>query len=171
MNMEELLLRIRTTPGCRVNAPAGLPVIEEPHRLPDDVRKFYQLCGGLSLAENTPSSVTMVSPDKCVLANPVILGATAELAHLTAGEDISWSWYIIADCGNGDYLTIDFSQERPGRCYDSAHETHGIIGDTPIIARSFTELLTTLYERRGQYWYWLQPDFVSLGDAYDGVDT
>ena len=55
MNMEEWLLCIRTTPGCRVNAPAGLPAIEAPHRLPDDVRTFYQLCGGLSLAENSPT--------------------------------------------------------------------------------------------------------------------
>jgi antitoxin YokJ len=167
MSIEKLLTRIQATPDCRIDTPAGLPVMEEPYRLPDDLRNFYQLCGGLSLAENAPYSVTIVPPTRCVLANPVILGEVSELAQVEEGEDISWSWYIIADCGNGDYLTIDLSQERLGRCYDSFHETYGLRGDTPIIARSFTELVTSLYERRGQYWYWLRPDFISFGDAYD----
>jgi len=171
MSIEELLIRIRATPGCRVDAPTGLPVIGESHYLPDDLRTFYQLCGGLSLAENTAYSVTIVPPTKCVLATPVILGEeVAELVRRTEGEDISWSWYILADYGNGDYLTIDLDRERLGRCYDSFHETHGLRGDTPILALSFTELVIALYESRGQYWYWLQPDFASLGDAYDGID-
>ncbi len=167
LSLEKLLIRIQATPDCRIDAPTGLPVIEAPHHLPDDLRNFYQLCGGLSLAEHTPYSVTIVPPTRCVLANPVILGEASELAQLAEGEDISWSWYILAACGNGDYVTIDLSQERLGRCYDSFHETHGLRADTPLIARSFTELVITLYERRGQYWYWLQPDFISFGDAYD----
>jgi antitoxin YokJ len=168
MSLERLFLRIQSTPGCRIDSPAGLPVIGMSHHLPDDLLNFYCLCGGLSLAENTPYAVTIVPPSRCVLANPVILGEEgAELARRTEEEDISWSWYIIADCGNGDYITIDLDQERPGRCYDSFHETHGLIGNTPIIALSFTELVLSLYEKRGHYWYWLQLDFASLGDTYD----
>ncbi len=168
MSLENLLHRIQVTPDWRIDVPVGQPGIGEHHRLPDDLRNFYQLCGGLSLAENTAYSVTIVPPTKCLLANPVILGEdVAELVQRTEGDDISWSWYIIADLGNRDYLTIDLSQERLGRCYDSFHETHGLIGNTPIIALSFTELVLSLFENRGQYWYWLQPDFASLGDAYD----
>jgi len=168
MSLENLLHRIQVTPDWRIDVPVGQPGIGEHHRLPDDLRNFYQLCGGLSLAENTAYSVTIVPPTKCLLVNPVILGEdVAELVQRTEGDDISWSWYIIADLGNRDYLTIDLSQERLGRCYDSFHETHGLIGNTPIIALSFTELVLSLFENRGQYWYWLQPDFASLGDAYD----
>lgn len=168
MTIEELLIRIQETPGCKIEPPSGLPLIEKLHHLPDDLRSFYELCGELSLAENTSYVVTIVPPSKFMLANSVILGEeVAELARETEGEDISWSWYILADCRNGDYITIDLDQQRLGRCYESSHETHGLVGNTPIIALSFTELVLSLYDKRGSYWYWLQPDFVSLGDAYD----
>src|SRR5260370_38235078 len=143
MSLDNLLLHIQVTPGCMIYAPVGLPVIGASHCLPDDLRNFYQWCGGLSLAEKTLYSITIVPPTKCVLANLVILGEEVdELAQLSEVENISWSWYIIADCGNGDYLTIDLSKERLGRCYDSFHETHGWRGDTPIVAMSFAELGT-----------------------------
>src|SRR5437667_6245659 len=88
MSLENLFLRIRSTLGCRIDSPAGLPVIGTSHHLPDDLLNFYRLCGGLSLAENTPYAVTIVPPSKCVLANPVILGEErAELARRTEEED------------------------------------------------------------------------------------
>lgn len=169
MSLDDLLLEIQTTPDCRVDVPRGLPLSEHAHRLPDDVRQFYQQCAGLSLAEHSLYPVSIVPPTQCLLANPVILGEMAGRTQQAEGNDLSWSWYIIAECGDGDYLTIDLDPQRLGRCYDSFHETHGLVGDTPIIALSFTELLTRLYVKRGQHWYWLQPDFVSLGDAYDEV--
>src|SRR5207248_10185624 len=121
---------IQVNPDCRIDVPVGQPGIGEHHRLPDDLRNFYQLCGGLSLAENTAYSVTIVPPTKCLLANPVILGEkVAERVRRTQRENISWSWYSIADYGNGNYITIDLDQRRLGRCYDSSHETHGLRGD------------------------------------------
>src|SRR5574340_661899 len=127
MLIEELLVRVRETPWCKLAPPIGLPVIKELYFLPDDLRSFYELCGGLSLAENTAYAVNIVPPNECVLANSVILGEeVAELAKQAEGEDISWSWYIIADCGNEDYLTIDLDQQRIGRCYDSSHETQNL---------------------------------------------
>ena len=170
MLVEEVLLQIRTTPDCRVDAPSGFPVIKPEHRLPEDVRAFYHLCGGRSLAEHSSYPVSIVPPTQCVLAHPVILGEDrARRVLQEQGKDISWSWYIVADSYDGNYLTMDLDPERLGRCYDSFHETHGLVGDTPIIALSFTELLTHLYEKRGSHWYWLQPDFVSFGDAYHDV--
>jgi hypothetical protein len=82
--------------------------------------------------------------------------------------DRSDSWYLLVHDGNGDYLTLNCSLERTGWCYDSFHETHGLVGQTPVIAHSFTELLARCYATRGGYPYWLRADFVSLGDAYDG---
>ena len=115
-----------------------------------------------------PNSVSIVPPTRCVIANPVILGEeVAEQARRMKEEDISWSWYIIADCGMGGFITIDLDQQRLGKCYDSFHETHGLKENTAIIALSFTELVLSLYEKRGNYWYWLQPDVITLGDAYD----
>jgi len=169
MSLEDLLLRIQTTLGCKIHAPSGFPIINKRHSLPNDLHQFYQFCGGLTLGAGTKYPIAIVPPIRCVQANPIFLGDVTELAQQAQGDDISWSWYIIADCGNGDYLTIDLDQDRLGRCYDSFHETYGLVGEMPIIATTFTDLLTRLYENRGQYWYWLQSDFVSLGDAYDGA--
>ncbi|GCE19832.1 SMI1/KNR4 family protein [Dictyobacter kobayashii] len=127
------------------------------------MKQFYTICGGISLfngPDGEYSPLIIVPPTCCVLANPVIIGETVE-------DDITASWYIIGDDTGSDYLTIDFSKERFGRCYDSFHETHGLSGDCPVIATSFTDLLSRLYNNEGQYWYWLRPDFVPLGDAYD----
>lgn len=169
MSLEELLLRIQSTSDCKIQAPSGFPAINKRLRLPDDLHQFYQFCGGLTLGADTKYPIAIVPPIGCVQANPIFLGDVIGLAQQAQGDDISWSWYIIADCSNGDYLTIDFDQDRLGRCYDSFHETYGLVGEMRVIATSFTDLLTRLYENRGQYWYWLQSDFVSLGDAYEEV--
>jgi len=107
-----------------------------------------------------------------VLANPVILGQKIFEEMAASNEyknEISMNWYIVVSDGNGDYLTIDLDRKRLGRCYDSFHETHALIGDTPIIANSFGELLENLIKNRGNYPYWLKDDFISLGDAYDDI--
>ncbi len=160
MDMRGLITRIRATPDCQVFAPVGMPVIHEGHLFPDDLRSFYTLCSGVRLFEGRDYAVTIVSPVQFVLANPVIVGEVVE-------DDISSTWYIIADDGNGDYLTIDLSRERLGRCYDSFFDRHGVAGSCPIIATSFTDLLIRLYENQGQYWYWLRSGFAPIGDAYD----
>ena len=73
-------------------------MIKPEHRLPEDVRAFYHLCGGLSLAEHSSYPVSIVPPTQYVLANPVILGEDrARRVLQEQGKDISWSWYIVAD--------------------------------------------------------------------------
>lgn len=163
MDMRGLITRIQATLDCQVLAPVGIPILHEGHLFSDDLRTFYTLCGGIRLFEGRDYAVTIVPPIQFVVANPVIVGEVVE-------DDISSTWYIIADDGNGDYLTIDLSRERLGRCYDSFFDRHGVGGSCPIIATSFTDLLTRLFENQGQYWYWLRSDFVPLGDAYDGID-
>ncbi|GCE23165.1 SMI1/KNR4 family protein [Dictyobacter kobayashii] len=160
MDIDTLVNKIRATPSCQVYDPIGFPALGPNHVLPEDLKQFYTICGGVSLFDAQDYSLLIVPPTRCVLANPVIVGSIFE-------DDITATWYIIGDDGNGDYLTIDFSKERLGMCYDSFHEIHGLRGNCPVIARSFTDLLSRLYDNGGQYWYWLQSDFVSLGDAYD----
>ena len=140
--------------------PSGVPVVNDGHILPDDVLRFYTLCGGVSLYLNNDYSVRIVSPQDFVLANPVIVGEVCE-------DDISSTWYIVADDFNGDYLTIDLDASRLGRCYDSYFDVHGMVGGCPIIATSFTDLLRRLITNKGEYWYWLSDDFKPIGDAYD----
>jgi hypothetical protein len=170
MPLQEVLQRIRSTPDCEVYAPTGLPVTHNEHVLSEDLREFYSRCGGVSLYRTSPKRIGILPPERVVLANPLLWpGITTEQAATSAG-DISWSWYVIAYDYGGNYLTIDLSKERLGRCYDSFFDRHAMPGYCPIIARSFTDLLTRLVDNQQAYPYWELPDFVSMGDAYDGID-
>ena len=69
---------------------------------------------------------------------------------------------------NGDYLGIDLDPERLGRCYDSHHEIHGLAGECPVIALSFSEFVGLL---EAQAAYWTLESFHSYGDAYDEASS
>ena len=161
MSIKDLIEKIKETDDCVVRPSSGIPKIaDKGHCLPSDLKEFYSLCGGMILFASKEYAIKIVEPNEFVLANPVIIG---ELYP----EDISSQWYIIASDMNGDYITIDLSEKRLGRCYDSFWDRHGIVGDCPIVAGNFSELLLSLFNGNGNYWYWLQEDFTALGDAYD----
>lgn len=160
MEIQLLIDKIKKLPNCLVHPPAGFPDVEKEHTLPSDLNEFYNICGGIDFYIDCDYAIKIVSPQEFVLANPVIIGERAEY-------DISSNWYIIGDDINGDYITIDLDKSRLGLCYISFWDTHGVAGSCPIIATSFTELLEQLMLNKGQYWYWLHDDFISLGDAYD----
>ena len=162
MNVKDFIELVKKMSDCDVYPPNGYPVlVHDKHHLPDDLKEFYTLCGGLGLFLESDNPIYMVSPQEFVQANPVIVG---ELCP----DDISSEWYIIADDKNGQYITIDLSSERLGRCYDSFWDRHGLVGDCPIIARTFSELLLNIVINCGACWYWTRDDFQPFGDAYDG---
>lgn len=163
MELKELLEKISTLPDCKVYPPNGLPKTDRNLELPKDVQEFYCLCGGVAIYENADYNINIVKPDEFVLANPVIVGEQCE-------NDISSNWYIVASGGNSEYLTMDLAPVRLGRCYDSFFDRHGIVGESQIIALSFTELLKNLINNQGDYWYWLKDNFINLGDAYDEIE-
>ena len=166
IEIKEVLAQIEIASGCFVYPSEGLPNIHSEHILPDDLQKFYQLCGGVSLFRSSAYSINIVSPNKFLLANPVLFtGISEEDLHASKG-DISWSWYIVGEGENGQYITIDLSPERLGRCYDSFWDCHAMPGYSQIVAKSFSELLLRLFENQGKHWYWLQSEFKSYGDAY-----
>jgi hypothetical protein len=130
-------------------------------QLPDDLKSFYLVAGGATLFRGSGFQFNIVGPSDLVSTNLRLIGS-AQFG------DISDSWFSVAEDSNGDYLSIDLGPAHRGRCYDSFHETHGVVGNTPIIATSFTDLLFRLLANRGEHPYWLAHGFVSLGDAYDG---
>ncbi|APA02800.1 SMI1/KNR4 family protein [Bacillus velezensis] len=163
MSIHMLIKKIASTLDCRLLEVDGLPTIDEKHQLPRDVSEFYEQCGGAVLYENADYPIYIVQPTEFKLANPVIVGELCE-------EDISSEWYIVCTDGKGEYLTIDLNEDRKGKCYDSFFDRHGIVGETQVIATSFTDLIQRLLENKGRHWYWLRGEFISLGDAYDGVE-
>ncbi|HEX8411237.1 MAG TPA: SMI1/KNR4 family protein [Thermoanaerobaculia bacterium] len=163
MNIDEIIQNIAETPGCALLPPRGLPDVA-PYRLPADVETFYRRCGGCVLYEHSDYPFRIVEPERFVQANPVIAGVSGE-------DDISYSWYILGRGGSDEHVTIDLDESRSGRCYDSFWDRHAVAGSSRIIALSMTDLLNRLYANRGNLWYWLQPEFASLGDAYDSAPS
>ncbi|WP_156960797.1 SMI1/KNR4 family protein [Amycolatopsis taiwanensis] len=160
MAVRDLVERVSRSDRCVVHPPTGMPTIRSEHRLPAGLIDFYQVCGGVNLFRGAEYEISVVSSTEFLESNLVILGERFS-------DDISDSWYTIAATPDREYVSIDLSVERNGRCYDSFHEVHGIMGSSPIVAASFTELLENLLNGQGSYWYWLRPDFSSPGDAYD----
>jgi antitoxin YokJ len=164
--IDELVERIRQTPNCHVHPPAGLPTVRPgtDDRLPDDLVRFYTLCGGARLFEGT-YAFSIVDPAGVVQVDLDRLGKVYE-------TDISASWYVVATSSQAilDALSIDLSEERLGRCYLSFFEYHRHKGDCPIVATSFGDLLERLLDEGGRYFHWWEKDFESLGDAYDGYE-
>lgn len=172
--LTELLDHLQHAPDCRILPAAGQPTISPEHVVPEDVRAFYDLCGGVVIGDGFPYEVRVVGPNECVLANEVILadntlGDLADEVRDQLSGDVSRDWYIIAEVENGNYLVIDFGRRHTGRCYDAFWETYATPGQMPVVAMSLTALIQRLYEHRGRHWYWLQPEFERVGDAYDAT--
>lgn len=164
MGIRNLLQEISSNKCCDIYPVKGVPeYIEDEDVLPADLLEFYRLCGGADLFTSADFGVSIVSPDQFLPANPIIVGEKCEY-------DISSHWYIIADIGDGNYLTIDLHPNRLGTCYDSHWDSHGVAGSSTVIAHSFTDLLERLFRSKGDHWYWYRDDFKSLGVAYDVVE-
>lgn len=162
MDIIEILDKVKNTSDCIVHSPCGLPLLGKGIKLPNDLKLFYEKCGGISFFTHEAYGFTIVSPEEFVLANPVIVGELCD-------GDISSEWYIICKDIQNNYITIDLSKERLGKCYDSFWDRHGVVGECAIVANNFTELLLHLLENQGKSIFWLDSKFIYIGDAYDGI--
>ena len=159
--IDKLLDLIKKDKRCEVNPPKGdLPSLPNNKlKCPEDVICFYQKCNGVKLFCNDNSLITFT-----ILPNDEVLNSNMMIVGELCEYDISSTWYLIAKTDNNDYLSIDLSLERNGRCYDSNYEVHGVVGSSTVIALSFSELLSQLYNTGGKDIYWKKK---SYGDAYD----
>ena len=126
MYILELINEIKNSKDCFIYPPCGIPVIGENVKLPSDLKKFYEVCGGIDLFKNKQYGFEIVKPKEFVLANPLIIGELCE-------EDISSKWYIICKDSEDNYITIDLCKEKNGRCYDSFWDRHGVVGECSVI--------------------------------------
>lgn len=181
MKIAELIALIARAEDCRILPPGGLPSVALGHVIPTDVVEFYSLCGGAMLFESSAYGMSILPPQSFVWIDPIFYkGIESEVFRLDenntpiyfVGEDewlpgITSSWYAIADAQNGNYISIDCGVVDNGKCYPSFFDTHRVAGSCPVIAWSFTDVLEAMLRERGQYYFWLEPDFDDLGDAYD----
>jgi hypothetical protein len=160
MDIKELIEKIGNTQDCIVIESNNKVEIISDYILPDDLSYYLQNYSEMILFSNSDYPIKIVGYKDFNKANLVIIGENVE-------DDITNDWFIIAIGNNSQYITIDLSKERLGRCYDSFGDRHGMVGDNPIISFSFSELLYKLLENNGDYYYWLKESFEYLGDAYD----
>jgi hypothetical protein len=66
MDMRQLVDKVRATADCSVRPPAGLPAVRPGELLPQDIRRFYELCGGLTLYESQIYYVRIPGPNEFV---------------------------------------------------------------------------------------------------------
>lgn len=161
--LKEIIEKIKQTNYCKVYPPKGVPTIDN-YELPDDVKEFYLLCGGIVLYENSYFPFEIVPPNKFIHSNIAILEESFK-------DDISNDWFIIAQSPktNDFFISIDLNKDRKGLYYDSFYERYGLIGEMPIIATSLEQLLENLLLSQGNNIYWESENFVSIGDAYEGI--
>lgn len=160
MSVATLIGRVRELQGCSVLPSRGIPHLDSIDTLPADVLDFYGQCGGLNLFTEGEYPIRVVAPDEFLRANPIIAHEKARVG------DISDSWYIICSDDKGQWISIDCSKDRCGRCYDSFWDSHAVAGSCRVVALSFTELLTQLVAAEGRRWFWLLDEAISYGDAY-----
>jgi antitoxin YokJ len=145
--ISDLLATIRHRPDCTILPAAGQPRVRASDRVPDDMRGFYEICGGVTLFPHGAVPLTILPPARVGVANLIILGLderTLFEKYNLPSDEPSWSWYTLALDGNGDYFVIDLSQARTGRCYDAHHETYPARGETNVIALTFTDFLARM---------------------------
>ncbi|WP_249177049.1 SMI1/KNR4 family protein [Burkholderia ambifaria] len=160
MSIKSIIEIIKSDGGCQVLPVSGaLPLLPNADMAyPNDLVEFYSLCGGVILFRAGRSNISfkILPAGEVLQTNMLIVGEPGE-------DDISFSWYAVCKTDNGDFISIDTSKERSGRCYDSNSEIHGVAGSCPIIALSFSELLCLLYRSSGIDVFWKTRDY---GDAY-----
>jgi len=161
MELKEIIHHLKISTNFTVNEPCGYPEIVNGHSLPDDLGEFYSICGGLiCYTQHGGFPIEILQPSDVKISNVVLLRNRYE-------EDISSSWYLIADAKDGNFISIDFEPARLGRCYESFEYSHAVANNCPVIAISFTELINNIYKYTGDYFYWKDnPEFTGYGDAY-----
>lgn len=165
MDIEKIIHQMRKDSNFEVKKPSGYPSVMSGHVLPNDLKEFYRICGGIDCYVNDGAfPINILSPMEVKPSNLALLGENYP-------EDISSSWYLIADALDGNYISIDFAPLRLGKCYESFEYSHAVAGNCPIISLSFTELLNNLFKYKGDYFFWKNNnEFVNLGDAYTKID-
>lgn len=170
MSIVNILEKIQQDKNCKLLERKNSENKVNLSHLPDDLNYFFSHYDGIEFFMEKSYGIKIVGLEEFVNANNYFY-PEGDVIWEELENDISNAWYIIAKSEEmGQYITIDLHSERLGYCYDSFLETHANPGDSPIIAKTFTELLENIFQMQGEDWFWLKEDFESYGDAYDDAE-
>jgi antitoxin YokJ len=156
---------------CVVHEPQRPPVIELPLQLPDDLRRFYELCGGMVLCRDSPTPWRVLAAGDLVLAARRLLPEQdAEQVLADEPDDVASTTVVFADQGGattGEHVVLDLHPERLGRFYATFWDSFGLAGEMPVIASSVAGALVWLVDSGGEGTEAALMRQPPLGDAYD----
>lgn len=155
----DVIAAVEADQESRLLPAAGVPSLPS-DSLPPDLRYFYGNHGGAEIFPLATFPAAIVPPAEFLPGNEVVV-------EVDAPGDRSNHWYLIATSSREPLAVIDLHPDRLGRCYDAFYDVYGVVGSMAVIALSFTDLIRSLLDNRGAHWWWLEPDWESLGDAYD----
>jgi hypothetical protein len=158
--LDDIIKTLSGWPDYSFDPSAGLPSIEPPLRLPDDLHAYYSKHGEGRLFGKHSPTFRIVAPNDLQQVHYAVLGEWVEDSPPES------SMYALIDCNDSNYVAIDLSPERCGWMYDVFHETVGDVKRYPIIAKSFTEFMNGMVNGNGRS-YWLSPFFQNYGYAVD----
>ncbi len=155
MDIDILVKQIGEDPDCEVFPPIGQPELKNPvDMLPEDLRRFYALCGGANLYMSRDFGFRVVPPTELLPANPILTSFNYEEAKDILDNDISAHWYLLCpSSGPEENIVIDLHPERLGKCYDGYLSIYGT-SDEIIVSYSFTEAIFGVLESKGETTFW-----------------
>lgn len=171
--MKDLIQTFKNNKQCTVHRPVSISFEEDKLDLPNDLIEFYRLCGGLVYEIDEGLEIEILPLDKVSVAYPLYFDETIieeEKKKGLFGYHAFYQWYVVANCGDGYYLCMDLHPDRKGKCYEGNWQTFAMRDHSPIVANSFTELLSNILHYTNEDFFWLEDQFKSLGDAYDFIN-
>lgn len=173
MRIREIIETIKSDKGCKVVERTS--EFSTDLKLPADLKFFYENYEFIEFFIEKSFGLRIVPYNKLTPILKVIYPAEIYPADDFIWEDfegdICNDWFLIAESEEmGQYISIELKEPHIGYCYDTPHEDPANPGTNAIIAKSFTELLEQIYESKcdGETWFWLDSNYQSYGDAYDG---
>ena len=166
-DLEKIIELISKDKNCQIFEPTPELIIDR--KIPDDLNLFFKLTNGVSLFENESFGIKIIRKEEFISTNEYLYPEDDAIWEELDG-DITNDWFLIGKSQElSQYISIDLTDDKNGKCYDSCLETHGEEGMSEIVAQNFTELLWKLYNSKGkgESWYWLDDKFEKLGDAFD----
>jgi antitoxin YokJ len=162
---------VRRRDDCVVHEPQGAAAVELPLEVPDDLRRFYELCGHMVpfRDSSTPWRV-LAAGDLILAARRLLAEQDSEQVLADVPDDVASTTVVFADQGGGatdEHVVLDLHPARLGQFYATFWDSFGLVGEMPIIAASVADILQWLVDSGGEGIEAALMRRPPLGDAYD----
>ena len=132
------------------------------YHLPDDLKEFYRRYNTVRLFPSEIGALYRFVPIQEI--HPTRYDIYGPQTKIYSSLN---NWVTICDVLDGNYLALDVYSENNGEWnfIECFHETFAIPGESPIVARTFTELLAQALHNGDNQHFNIQEGFKGYGDG------